>query len=199
MTNTTIKIGAVFARVSTEPQQSLDSQVARAKTRLEERGYLVPPERIIKVAWSSLDLFNCPPFQDLRGWINKREIDGLGILDRDRLNAIGVQRLVFLSECKDNGIELVICQGPPITDELEGQIVELALAIGKQRQVLRAQQGSRDALRERATVKGLPTTTPAPTTIPSPTPTPTIEVSSGDQIAHNAARIESLRTRYSYQ
>jgi len=89
-------------------------------------------------------------------------MDALGILDRDRLNAIGLQRLIFLSECKDAGIELVICQGPPILDEPEGQLVELALAIGKERQVLRAQQGSRDALRERATVKGLPTTCQAP-------------------------------------
>jgi hypothetical protein len=103
-------------------------------------------------------LSNCPEFQELRGWINRKEIGALGIFDRDRLNAIGLQRLVFLSECKENGVELVICQGPPVLDEPEGQLVELALALGKQRQVLRAQQGSRDALRERATVKGLPTT-----------------------------------------
>jgi hypothetical protein len=57
MAQTVPKIGAVWARVSTEPQQTLDSQVARAKVELEKRGYLVPPERIIKVDWSSLDLF----------------------------------------------------------------------------------------------------------------------------------------------
>jgi len=162
MTNATNKIGAVWARVSRETQESLDSQVARAKAKLEERGYPVPPERVIKVDWSSLDLFNCPPFQELRGWITRKEIGALGILDRDRLDAIGLQRLVFLSECKENSVELVICQGPPVLDELEGQLVELALSIGKQRQVLRAQEGSRDALRERATVKGLPTTCQAP-------------------------------------
>jgi len=157
-----MKVGAIWARISTEPQQSLDSQVARAKAELEKRGYLVPPERILQVDWSSLDLFRCPEFQKLRSWIHGKEMDALGILDRDRLNAIGLQRLIFLSECKDAGIELVICQGPPILDEPEGQLVELALAIGKERQVLRAQQGSRDALRERATVKGLPTTCQAP-------------------------------------
>ncbi|GAJ00134.1 unnamed protein product, partial [marine sediment metagenome] len=32
----------------------------------------------------------------------------------------------FLSECKAAGVELVICQGPPIIDAPEGQIVELA-------------------------------------------------------------------------
>jgi len=156
------KIAAVWARVSTEPQQSLDSQVARAKSELEKQGYIIAPERILKVDWTSLDLFHCPQFQELRGWIQRKEINALGILDRDRLNAIGLQRLVFLSECKEQGVALVICQGPPILDEPEGQLVELALAIGKERQVLRAQQGSRDALRERATVKGLPTTCQTP-------------------------------------
>jgi len=156
------EIAGIWARVSTDIQQSLDSQVARAKTELEKRGYMVPPERILKVDWTSLDLFHCPQFQELRSWIHRKEIAALGILDRDRLNAIGLQRLVFLSECKEKGVELVICQGPPILDEPEGQLVELALALGKERQVLRAQQGSRDALRERATVKGLPTTCQAP-------------------------------------
>jgi hypothetical protein len=152
------EIAGVWARVSTELQQSLDSQVARAKSELEKRGYVVPPERILKVNWTSLDLFHCPQFKELQGWIQRKEIAALGILDRDRLNAIGLQRLIFLSDCKEKGVELVICQGPPILDEPEGQLVELALALGKERQVLRAQQGSRDALRERATVKGLPTT-----------------------------------------
>jgi len=151
------EIAAVWARVSTEPQQTLDSQAARSKAELEKRGYVVPPERVLKVDWTSLDLSHCPQFQELRGWIQRKEIAALGIFDRDRLNAIGLQRLIFISECKDNNVELVICQGPPILNELEGQLVELAMAIGKERQVLRAQQGSRDALRERATVKGLST------------------------------------------
>ena len=56
------RTGAVWARISTEPQQSLDSQVARAKSELEKRGYIVPPERILKVDWTSLELFHCPQF-----------------------------------------------------------------------------------------------------------------------------------------
>ncbi len=159
MTN---KMAAVWARVSTEPQQSLDSQVARAKAELEKQGYIIPEERILKVDWTSLDLFSCPEFKQLMSWIQRREIGALGILDRDRLNAIGLQRLTFLSECRENDVNLVICQGPPLLAEPEGQLVELALAIGKERQVLRAQQGARDALRERATVRGLPVTCQSP-------------------------------------
>jgi len=155
-------IAGIWARVSTEPQQSLDSQVARAKLELEKKGYTIPPERILKVDWTSMDLSNCPQFKELHGWIQRKEIVALGIFDRDRLNAIGLQRLIFLSDCKEKGVELVVCQGSPILNEPEGQLVELALALGKERQVLRAQQGSRDALRERATVKGLPTTCQSP-------------------------------------
>lgn len=153
-----MKVAAIWARVSTGGQRelSLDGQEDRARAKLEGLGYFVPAERILKVDWTSLDLFHCPGFQKLRGWVLSGEIAALGILDRDRLNAHGLQRLIFLSECKDAGVELVICQGPPIMDEPEGQLVELALAIGKERQVLRAGQGARDGLRDKARLRGLP-------------------------------------------
>ena len=38
----------------------------------------------------------------------------------------------------------------------EGQLVELALALGKERSVLKVQQGARDGLRDRGRLKGLP-------------------------------------------
>jgi hypothetical protein len=153
-----MKPAAILARVSTVGQRelSLESQVDRAMTKLRSLGYEVPPNRIIKVDWTSLSLFDCPEFQMLRGWVVGKEIGALGILDRDRLNAQGLQRLIFLSECKNAEVQLVICQGPPIMGELEGQLVEMALAIGKERQVLRAGQGARDGLRDRARLKGLP-------------------------------------------
>lgn len=151
------KIAAIWARISTREQMSLDSQIARAKAKLESEGYVIPPERILAVDWTSLDLFSCPEFQRLRGWIQRKEIQGLGILDRDRLEAQGLQRLIFLSDCKDAGVELVICQGSPILDEPEGQLVELALAIGKERSVMRTKQGAKDGLYYRAIKRRLPT------------------------------------------
>jgi hypothetical protein len=153
-----MKIAAIFARVSSSGQRelSLDTQVDRASSRLQAQGYHAPADRILKIDWTSLDLFNCPEFQMLRKWVLNKEVAALGILDRDRLNAQGLQRLIFLTECKDAGVELVICQGPPILDEPEGQLVELALALGKERQVMRAGQGARDGLRDRARLKGLP-------------------------------------------
>lgn len=151
------KVGAVWARISTPEQASLESQIERARAKLESAGYIVSPERILATDWTSLDLFSCPEFQRLRGWIQRKEIQGLGILDRDRLEADGLQRLEFLADCRDAGIELLICQGPPILDEEEGLLVELALTIGKKRSVLRAKQGSKDGLHDRAVKYRLPT------------------------------------------
>jgi len=154
------RVAAIWARVSTEAQAetSLESQIVRANAKLEDAGYIVPPERVLAVDWSSLDLFSCPEFQLLRKWVQQKEIQGLGILDRDRLEAKGLQRLTFLSVCKEAGVELVVCQGSPILDEPEGQLVELALAIGKERSVMRARQGSKDGLHDRVAKDRLPAT-----------------------------------------
>lgn len=157
-TPTIFKPAAIWARVSTHNQAetSLPSQISRCNEKLQGAGYTVV--HTLQTDWTSMDLFSCPQFQELRRLINNREILALAIFDRDRLQAKGLQRLVFLSECKDAKVELVICQGPPILDEPEGQLVELALAIGKERQVLRARQGSRDGLHDRAVKRRLPTT-----------------------------------------
>jgi hypothetical protein len=156
-----MKEAAIWARVSTRDQAELspESQVERVRAKLEKEGCLIPPNRILKADWTSMDLFACPDFRRLQGWIRNREIQALGVLDRDRLNAQGLQRLTFLAECRDNGVEVVVCQGPPMLEGPEGDLVEMALAIGKYRSVLRAQQGAKDGHHDRATIKKLP---PAP-------------------------------------
>ena len=113
-------------------------------------------DRILTIHWSSLDLYACPEFRELRALIRNGEVDALALLDRDRLEAKGLQRLVFMAECREANIELVICQGPPIIDAPEGQLVEMALAIGKERSVLRARQGAKDGLRDRVMKRRLP-------------------------------------------
>ena len=151
-------VAAIWCRVSTHDQRelSLDAQEEVVHRVLEGMGLVVPPEYVLKVDWTSLDLMACPQFQQLRRWIASGEIRALGVVDRDRLQAQGLQRLVFLSECREQGVEVVTAQGVPMLEGLEGQLVELALALGKERSVARAQQGARDGLRARALLKGLP-------------------------------------------
>jgi site-specific DNA recombinase len=149
---------AIWARVSTQGQAetSLPAQISRCKTKLEEAGYSLT--HTLSADWSSLDLFSCPEFQQLLNLIRNHKIKAIAILDRDRLEAQGLQRLIFMSECKEAGIKLEICQGPPVLDEPEGQIIELVLAIGKERSVIRARQGSKDGLHDRAVKSRKPVT-----------------------------------------
>ena len=153
-----IKVAAIWCRVSTNSQTelSLDSQELAVRKAVESQGYEVREKYVLKSDWSSMDLMSSPEFQQLRRWIADGTIDAVGTLDRDRLQAQGLQRLIFLSECKDQSVQIITVQGPPMLEGGEGQLVELALALGKEKSVLRAQQGARDGLRDRALLRGLP-------------------------------------------
>jgi site-specific DNA recombinase len=151
-----MKTAAIWARVSSQGQRdlSLDGQVERVKGKLESIGYI--PQHIFKVVWTSTNLQPCPEFQELRRLIQTKQIQAIGMLDRDRVEANGLQRLNFLADCKDNGVEPVVCQGVPFLEGGEGQLVELALALAKQKQVERASGGAKQGLSDRARLKGLP-------------------------------------------
>ncbi len=151
------KIAAVWARISTSDQTSLPDQIARAKEKLESLGYRVLPDRILAVDWTSLDLFNCPEFQQLYSWVKRKEIHAVGMLDRDRLQAEPTQRLAFLAECKEAEVEWVLCQGPPMIEGDMGVLMEHILVISKKQQVMRAKLGARDGLHDRVTIDRKPT------------------------------------------
>lgn len=152
------KIAAIWARISTPEQESLPSQITRAKAKLEDAGYIVPPERILAVDWTSLDLFNCPEFLRLASWVRRKEIQAVGMLDRDRLHSDPpYQRLAFLAECRQAEVEVILCQGPPLLDGDWGDLLEHVYAIGKKQQVLRAKLGAKDGLHDRAIERRLPT------------------------------------------
>ena len=150
------KPAAIWARVSTKDQKEIspDTQITRCRELLKSKDYIAT--KIFSVDYCSLDLYTCREFQQLRDLIHNRQIMALAIYDRDRLEAKGLQRLMFLAELKEAGVELLLCNGSPIIDGPEGQIVELALAIGKERQVLRTRTGARDGLHDRVTLKKKP-------------------------------------------
>jgi len=110
------KVGATLCRVSTHDQRelSLDSQEIAVRKALEDQGYEAPPQYVLKVDWSSLDLMSCPEFQQLRRWIADGTVQAVGTFDRDRLQAQGLQRLIFLSDCRDRGVQIITVQGPPM-------------------------------------------------------------------------------------
>ena len=148
-TSTAIKPAAIFARVSTSNQSetSLPDQVSRCKEKLTQTGYSAI--HTFQVDWSSMDLYSCPEFQELGSLIRRKEIQALVVYDRDRLQAKSLQRLLFLSDLKENGVELITCYGIPAIEGPEGEFIEHALALGKEKQVQRARQGAVDGLRYR--------------------------------------------------
>ncbi len=152
------KVAAIWARVSSPGQSDLspDGQAERVKSKLESLGYEI--RYTIKAIWTSTDLKPCPQFQQLRTLIRKKEIQAVGMLDRDRIEANGLQRLNFIADCKENGVEIIVYQGVPLVEGGEGQLVELALALAKEKQVERAQSGAKQGLADRAKIKHLPPT-----------------------------------------
>lgn len=150
-------IAAVWARISTTGQTSLPDQIARAKEKLESLGYVVPPDNILAVDWTSLDLFNCAEFQRLYSWVKRKEIHAIGMLDRDRLQAEPTQRLTFLTECREANVVWILCQGPPILEGDMGDLMEHILAISKKQQVMRAKLGARDGMHDKVTKDRKPT------------------------------------------
>jgi len=123
------RLAAVWARVSTPEQAelSLESQVTRVESKLRSLGFKVPPEYVFRTDWTSLNLTPCPEFQSLLQLARQGKIDAVGTLDRDRFQAIGLDRMIFMAECRHKGIEIIVCQGPPFLEGPEGDIVEVAL------------------------------------------------------------------------
>ena len=155
------KIGAIWARVSTEEQQSLDYQVAEVKSWLELQGYHVPADRILKVHWTSLAILDCPEMQTLLSWVRNGEIGAIGTYHSDRLSGKPAHKVYILDQCRRHGVQL-LSKNSPVIEGREGELMEYLLAWAKEGQVLYAQEGSKGKLRDRAERSGLPTTCQAP-------------------------------------
>ena len=152
---------AIWARVSTEGQQSLDYQVAEVKAWLESQGYRVPESRILKVHWTSLAILDCPEMQTLLSWVRNREIDAIGTWHSDRLTGKPAHKVYILDQCQRHGVQF-LSKNSPLIEGREGELLEYLLAWAKEGQVLYAQQGSKGKLHDRAKRDGLPTTCQAP-------------------------------------
>ena len=154
------KIAAIWARVCSlgQAEMSREGQIERVKTKLESLGYVIPTEYIIKVIWTSVDLEPCLEYQELKRLIRTKQINAVGFLDRDRLNAVSLQRMIFFSECKQNEVVPIVYQGAPFIEGVEGELIEHVLAMGKEISVRRAQTGAKQGLEDRAKKKGMPPT-----------------------------------------
>ena len=159
----TEEIAAVWSRVSTEGKQepSLDSQVVDVKSWLESQGWRVPPERIITVHWTSKNILACPDMQRLLSWVKSGEVKAVGLLHLDRFACRMGQMGQILDAFREGGVQL-LAKNSPLQSGLLGEAMAMVITIAKAFQVERADEGSKDGLRKRATLRGLPTTCQAP-------------------------------------
>jgi len=123
---------------------------------LESRGYTVPPERILAVAWSSPELSSCPQYDTLKDWVMGSEIEAVGVFNRDRLVAEGIGRLVFIKLCKDKGVELLSCHGSALTDGRDGELIAFIEGWAREGDVELKQARSRFGLRNKVKNRRLP-------------------------------------------
>ena len=148
---------AVWWRVSTDSQDtSPDTQIADALGLAKSEGYHVPPDYIIGADWHSLSVWSSPPMDKLKALILQRSINAVFLYDADRGPSKPLHRLMFQALCEDNGVDVRCVHGQVPKGEM-AEVVQFLSAWAKEKQVQRGQQGSRDGLRDRAKLRGLPT------------------------------------------
>ena len=156
-------IAAVWWRVSTQSQTetSPDTQIEEAKLLLESKGYQIDDDRIIGADWHSLSILECPQMETLLSWVRHSKVHAIGLYHGDRLAGNPGQKAYLVDFCERQGVKLM-AKHSPILEGKEGELIEYIRTWGKEQQVLRAQQASKDGLRDRARLKGLPPCAQAP-------------------------------------
>ena len=156
-------IGAIWWRVSTKGQAEIspETQIDAGKSLLELSGFAVAEEYIIGRDWSSLEILECPEMNTLLNWVRRGEIHAVAVYHTDRLAGEPSQRLPIKWEFDKYGVQPLAKFGQFFEGEW-GDAFEALESTVKKLQVLRAQQGARDGLHDRAVKLGLPTTGRSP-------------------------------------
>jgi site-specific DNA recombinase len=150
---------AIWWRVSTRNQLELspETQIKESRALLEANGYSVPEEYVIGAEWHSLDTLQCPQLQTLLSWVNKGEIQAIGMVNSDRLSGEMAQKLAIMDMAEKKKVRLLAVQNS-IETSPDGQLLETVRTYAKYLQVMRSQQGAKQGLRDRVLELGLPAT-----------------------------------------
>ena len=97
----------------------------------------------------------------LKELIRGRMIKAIFMYHPDRGPSKPAHRLLLRAMCEEYGVSIVTCQGQIPEGEM-GEVMEFLDAWSKEKQVLRAQQGAKDGLRDRVRIRGLPASSKAP-------------------------------------
>jgi hypothetical protein len=156
-------LALVWWRVSTEPQKEIswETQTREAATLADKDGFYVPPEFVIGTDWASLEVWDSPPMERVKGFIRGRNVHALYMYDADRGPSKPAHRLLLRALCEEYGVKMRCCYGE-IPDGEMGEVMEFLSAWKKEDSVHRSQRGAKDGLRDRAKIKGLPVNGKAP-------------------------------------
>jgi len=154
---------AVWWRVSTDDQREISSetQIHEAKAMAAEEGYTVPDEYVLGTDWHSLSVWDSPSMEKLKDLIRSEQVQAVFMYEPDRSPSKPAHRLLFRTLCEEHGVRMKAKYGQVPEGDM-GEVMEFLSAWSKEKQVLRAQQGARDGLRDRAKLRGLPTTSHPP-------------------------------------
>ncbi|MEE9262765.1 MAG: recombinase family protein, partial [Dehalococcoidia bacterium] len=151
------KIGAIWWRVSSDDQleTSPDTQIQEALALAQQEGYQIPQEHILGTDWHSLSVWESPPMERLKELVRTHAIKGIFMYDADRGPSKPAHRLLLRALCEEHGVK-IRCRYGQVPDGEMGEVMEFLNAWQKEGQVLRAQRGARDGMRDRVRLKGLP-------------------------------------------
>ncbi|MDP2949096.1 MAG: recombinase family protein [Chloroflexota bacterium] len=152
-------MAALWLRVSghSQEEQSPDSQLSELKSWVEALGYVVTPNRILRVVWGSQELLDCPETSELLAWAKNGEIHAWFATNEDRMAGNPPDVWVIYGECQRHGVHFDYKQTPR-QEGIAGDVLSTLNAAMKRWQVYRARQGAHDGLRDRARLRGLPPT-----------------------------------------
>jgi len=105
-----MKIAALYARVSTQKQEkeeTIESQIAEIRTRIELDGYVLPSEHVfVDDGWSG-ELLDRPELDRLRDAIRGKGFEALYVYDLGRLSRNFLNQLILIEEIKKAEVKLV--------------------------------------------------------------------------------------------
>jgi hypothetical protein len=153
-----LKRVAIWTRVGTGTQEkvSIPTQIHLCTAEIEKKGGCLI-KYVFQETFCSLDLYASEKFFLLHKLIKQKQIDIVIFLDLDRIEGLGEQRIIFLEDCIENGVEAMVVHGKlPDVTTIEGKRDIFEKGLAKEWQVSRARQGAKEGLNERITEMGLP-------------------------------------------
>jgi site-specific DNA recombinase len=130
---------AIYVRVSTQRQaqsQTIEQQLQRVVSYIEERGWSLPPENIYKDDGYSGSKLSRPGLDQLRDQVQRGEIDWLLMTAPDRLARKYVHQVFLLEELEGSGCKVEFLDRPMSEDPHDQLLLQIRGAVAEYERTL---------------------------------------------------------------